>query len=129
MLKAGEVRLVTLSENASTGDDFLGEWGLCVLIEAGDRRVLLDAGAGPSTVHNADHLDVDLREIETIVISHGHADHTGGLRAVLRRRHGRKTRIVAHPDVWAEKYSRHAGESAFRFSGIPFRKAALESLG
>ena len=120
-----EVKITTLSENtANIG--FLGEWGLSMLVEAGGLKVLFDVGAGLSAVHNAQILGVDLSTVDCIVLSHGHYDHTGGLREVLRRT-GPK-RVIGHPDIWQHKYARRPGEKE-RYVGIPFVREGLESLG
>jgi len=121
------IRITTLSENTAGIGEFLGEWGLSVLVETKETFVLLDAGQRYSLSHNADILGVDLGKIETVVLSHGHFDHTGGLRQLLRRM--RKTiEIIAHPDIWQVKYARREGEPD-RYIGIPFRRNELESLG
>ena len=82
-----EIRITTLSENtAGVGNvPVLGEWGLSILIETDEMNILLDAGQGIAASHNADVLGVDLSKVDKIVLSHGHFDHTGGLRNVLRR--------------------------------------------
>jgi 7,8-dihydropterin-6-yl-methyl-4-(beta-D-ribofuranosyl)aminobenzene 5'-phosphate synthase len=121
------VRITTLSENAAKKGGFLAEWGLSLLIEVGQTTVLLDAGAGISTVHNADLLGIDLSRVDVIVLSHGHYDHTGGLRDVLRRMK-KEISVIAHPDIWAPKYARDQGSPA-RYIGIPFQRRELEGLG
>lgn len=120
-------RIVTLSENTAGTVRYLAEWGLCILVETDESRVLLDTGASISVQHNTDLMGIDLKEIDVIVLSHGHQDHTGGLREILRRRR-KETRIIAHPDIWQAKYSRRPGKPD-RYSGIPFQRAELESLG
>ena len=121
------IRITTLSENTAGIGEFLGEWGLSVLVETKETIVLLDAGQRYSISHNADTLGIDLSKIEKVVLSHGHFDHTGGLRELLRRM--RKTvEIIAHPDIWQVKYARREGEPD-RYIGIPFRQNELESLG
>jgi len=55
----------------------LAEWGLSVLVEVDNLKILLDTGQSLSTVHNAVALGIDLSAIDKIVLSHGHADHTG----------------------------------------------------
>jgi 7,8-dihydropterin-6-yl-methyl-4-(beta-D-ribofuranosyl)aminobenzene 5'-phosphate synthase len=107
--------------------DFLGEWGLSVLIETDTTNILLDTGTSISAIHNADTLGVDLQKIDKIVLSHGHYDHTGGLREVLRQMR-KEVEIVAHPDVWQAKYSRREGKPD-RYIGIPFQREELESSG
>lgn len=121
------LRITTLSENTARLGDFLGEWGLSVLVEMDDTTVLLDAGKGFSTTHNADSLGIDLNKIDKVVLSHGHYDHTGGLREVLRRTK-KQVEIIAHPDIWQAKYARRKGEPD-RYIGIPFQRDELEKLG
>ncbi len=85
-----------------------GEWGFSALIEAGGRRLLLDAGGRPDTVlRNAEELGEDLSSIEEIVLSHGHWDHTGGLvalrRALRPRNEAAVTRAHVGPGFFAER--------------------------
>ena len=120
-----EIRITTLSENTAN-PGFLAEWGISMLIETGGQRVLFDTGAGFSTVHNAQLLGIDLSAIDRVVLSHGHYDHTGGLREVLRRA-GQKE-VIAHPGIWEKKYGRRPGGRE-RYVGIPFAREELEALG
>lgn len=122
-----KLRITTLSENSVADSDFLAEWGLSILVEAGDATVLLDAGASVSAAFNTDNLNIDLQKIDRIVLSHGHTDHTGGLRDLLRRRR-KGVEIIAHPDVWAPKYSRRKNKPE-KFIGIPFQPLELEKFG
>jgi len=89
-------------------------------------KVLFDTGASLSAVHNAQLMGVDLSAVDRIVLSHGHYDHTGGLREVLRRA-GQKE-VIAHPAVWGKKYGYLKGEPE-RYIGIPFVREGLEVLG
>jgi len=122
-----ELRITTLSENTAGAGNFLAEWGLSVLVETGGMNILLDTGSGISASHNADILGVDLSKIDKIVLSHGHFDHTGGLRQILRKMR-REVEIIAHPDIWAAKYARRQGQKD-RYIGMPFQRQELESLG
>jgi 7,8-dihydropterin-6-yl-methyl-4-(beta-D-ribofuranosyl)aminobenzene 5'-phosphate synthase len=122
-----KVRLTTLAENTLVAPSLLAEQGLSILIEAGPQRILLDVGQTWSVRHNAGVLGVRLPDLDKIVLSHGHFDHTGGLQTVLQGI-GRPVEIVCHPDVWAPKYG-VTREHPPRFVGIPFQQAALESMG
>jgi 7,8-dihydropterin-6-yl-methyl-4-(beta-D-ribofuranosyl)aminobenzene 5'-phosphate synthase len=66
-------------------DAGIGEWGFAALIEADGRRVLFDTGNRPETVlQNARELGIDLSTVTDVVLSHHHADHTGGLVTLQR---------------------------------------------
>ncbi|MCM8764787.1 MAG: MBL fold metallo-hydrolase [Candidatus Omnitrophica bacterium] len=58
-------------------------WGLSILV---NNRVLFDTGGkGPRLFHNIKLMGINLHDIESIVISHDHLDHTGGLQSVLQQ--------------------------------------------
>ena len=121
------LRITALSENTANMGDVLAEWGLSFLVETEKETILFDTGKSISTSHNTTALGINLSRVDKIVLSHGHSDHTGGLRQILRVMK-KKVEVIAHPDVWANKYSRRQGKRD-RFSGIPFQRQELESLG
>jgi 7,8-dihydropterin-6-yl-methyl-4-(beta-D-ribofuranosyl)aminobenzene 5'-phosphate synthase len=104
----------------------LAEWGQSIYFEADGKKILFDAGLGPSLVRNARVIGVDLSQIDALVLSHGHADHTGGLKDALEVQAQRPLPIIAHPGVWDKKYIHLGGE---RFIGIPYARDYLEALG
>jgi len=120
------LRITTLSENTA-GRGLLAEWGLSFLIESDEITILLDSGKSIVASHNADTLGIDLSRVDKIILSHGHSDHTGGLKQVLRKIN-KEIEIIAHPDIWAVKYRHHEGKED-RPMGIPFPRPELESLG
>ena len=118
------IRITTLSENtANLG--LIGEWGLSILIEADGLRILFDTGQSFSVTHNARVLKVDLSKIDQLILSHGHFDHTGGLREVLGQTAG--VDIIAHPDVLNAKFA--VREDAEMSIGFPFDRKELEDMG
>jgi len=121
------LQITTLSENTAGLGGFLGEWGLSILVETEKLNILFDTGKSISASHNAELLGIDLSQIDKIVLSHGHSDHTGGLRQILRRMR-KEIEIIAHPDIWAVKYGRREGQED-KYIGIPFHRQTLESLG
>jgi len=121
-----EVKITTLSENTANYG-FLAEWGLSILVEVDGLRILMDTGLSFSAVHNAQLMGIDLATVDRIVLSHGHADHTGGLREVLKIRGD--VDVIAHPDIWAAKYVRRDDEAKEQYCGIPFSREELESRG
>jgi 7,8-dihydropterin-6-yl-methyl-4-(beta-D-ribofuranosyl)aminobenzene 5'-phosphate synthase len=100
---------------------------LSFLVESDEANVLFDTGQSFSAVHNAELLGVDLTKVDKIVLSHGHFDHTGGLKSVLSRM-GKEIEVIAHPDIWQAKYALGEGGGA-RYIGIPFSRKELEDLG
>jgi 7,8-dihydropterin-6-yl-methyl-4-(beta-D-ribofuranosyl)aminobenzene 5'-phosphate synthase len=119
-----DIHITTLIENtASVG--FIAEWGLSMLAEADGHRILLDTGPGISTVYNASLLGIDFTAVDKIVLSHGHYDHTGGLKEILKR--GKGVDIISHPAIWGHKYAVREGKA--KYIGIPFYREELESLG
>ncbi len=122
-----ELSITTLSENTAAAGNLLAEWGLCILVETNVANILLDTGQSISAAHNADMLGIDLSKIDKIVLTHGHYDHTGGLRQILRKMK-KEVEIIAHPDIWQAKYACHQGQED-RYIGIPFQRQELEYLG
>ena len=120
-----QIKLTTLSENTASVPGLLAEWGLSILVETDNYKVLLDTGLGVSAAYNAAILGVDLSAVDRIVLSHGHLDHTGGLQHVLNVMR-KKIEVIAHPDIWAAKYSRTFSKKE-KYAGIPFVRDALES--
>jgi 7,8-dihydropterin-6-yl-methyl-4-(beta-D-ribofuranosyl)aminobenzene 5'-phosphate synthase len=60
------------------------DWGYSALVEHRGRRVLFDAGNNAGLFqHNVDVLGLDLRNLDFVVISHRHGDHTDGLKYLL----------------------------------------------
>lgn len=121
-----EIKITTLAENTAEMG-YLAEWGLSMLVEADGVKVLFDTGMGIAAVHNAQLFGIDLGTVDKIVLSHGHRDHTGGLREVLMRMK-KEVEVIAHPDIWALKYTRWRKKSE-HYSGMPFRRELLENLG
>ena len=122
-----KVKLTTLCENTAGKPGFAAEWGLSILIETEKTTVLFDTGKSSAVLENADKLGIDLRKIDRIVLSHGHGDHTGGIRKVLKR--VGKMEVVAHPAIWEKKYTKRPYETLEAYCGIPFAREELESLG
>jgi len=127
---ADEVIVTAIIENSSNKPGFYAEHGLSILIEiiSDDEttKILMDAGQSTfAFLNNAQRLKIDLTEIDAIVISHGHFDHTGALLDILRKI-PKKIPIIGHPHMFDKKYSKHA---RLRYIGVPFAKDDLQHRG
>ncbi|MCK5241239.1 MBL fold metallo-hydrolase [bacterium] len=83
--------------------DLLAEHGLAVGIEYKSYKVLFDTGQTNILRHNAKHLDIDVEKTKAIVLSHGHYDHTGGLKEILTI--AKRPQVYIHPNGFENKYS------------------------
>ena len=86
------MKLVVLSDNQAMNDLLESEHGLCVYLETEQYKCLLDTGASDIFIRNAEKLAIDLSDVDYVFISHGHADHIGGLLAFLQI--NRKAKVV-----------------------------------
>jgi len=134
MIDINKLKISTLCENSVADSYYLGEWGFSAFINIDNKyKLLFDTGMGRAILPNADALGIDLSAIEGILLSHGHDDHTGGLRLLLERIHylkpEKKFEILCHPDAVKPKYVRHSPEQDYYYAGIPFNLEELEKYG
>ena len=67
-------------------DEGFGEWGFAALVEVDGRRILFDTGANDDTVQrNLRAMKLDLSDVEVVILSHNHDDHTTGLLPLRRQ--------------------------------------------
>jgi 7,8-dihydropterin-6-yl-methyl-4-(beta-D-ribofuranosyl)aminobenzene 5'-phosphate synthase len=102
----GKLRVTVLVDDAASRSPLAAEHGLSVLLEVGGARVLFDTGQGRALIPNARLLGADLRDLDAVVISHGHYDHTGGLDDVVRL--SPRATLYLHPAAVDRKYARRA---------------------
>jgi 7,8-dihydropterin-6-yl-methyl-4-(beta-D-ribofuranosyl)aminobenzene 5'-phosphate synthase len=92
------------------------------------RRLMFDGGLSThGLVHNLDALQIDARDIEGIVMSHGHFDHVGGLNGLIARLGARRMPLMLHPDFWLRR--RIAVPNATPFELPTASRAAIEGAG
>ncbi len=113
-------------------DELIAEHGLSLLltITKGDKshRLLFDAGVSPDgMIANMDRLEIDARDIEAIVCSHGHFDHTAGLDGLIRRVGRSNLPVMIHPDFWNRRRVRIPGRDPFEIPTTS--RSALHGAG
>jgi 7,8-dihydropterin-6-yl-methyl-4-(beta-D-ribofuranosyl)aminobenzene 5'-phosphate synthase len=109
-------RITVLVENTAGRRGLLGEHGLSFWIELEGKKILFDTGQGHVLTHNAQQLGIRLDQVDAIVLSHGHYDHTGGLAEVLKA--ARRPLVYTHPAAFGSKYAQNRDGTA-RDVGMP----------
>src|SRR4030042_4178171 len=81
-----DLKITILFDNYVFNDQLTAEWGFSALIEYGDNTILFYAGTdGEILLDNISKLGIDSHTIDALVISHNHADHTGGIQSLLNQ--------------------------------------------
>ena len=75
------MRIVNLVENTQGESGLVPEHGLCFYIETAKHKLLMDTGASDLLLTNAEKKGIDLAQVDTVILSHGHFDHGGGILA------------------------------------------------
>ena len=117
-------KVTTLCENniGHGSKNLIGEHGLSFYVEADDYCILFDTGQNLAIANNAEVLGIDLGRIDTVILSHGHYDHSSGLKSLLDC--NTNFTLCAHPDVFGPKL-RGAGDK-YKYIGIPVDRRAIE---
>jgi len=106
------MKLTVLADNNTLIDHYLtGEPGLAFLIETEGKKILFDTGYSDVFIHNAQKMGIGLLDLDYIILSHGHLDHTWGLvhlvkyftEAAIEKRQAGNPELVAHPRCFYPK--------------------------
>lgn len=108
---------VLVDNNTIIDRYFLAEPAVSYLISDGDTKVLFDVGYSDIFIKNAHKMNESLMDINYVVISHGHNDHTGGLTSLAKLYAEARAEsinsipptLIAHPDAFS--YKEESGES------------------
>lgn len=73
------MKIITLIENTQKDEGILAEHGLSLYIETKKHKLLSDCGCTDAFMKNAESLGVDLTTVDSVFLSHGHYDHSGGI--------------------------------------------------
>ncbi len=85
-------------EDTLNSNGYQCEHGLSLYIETEHHHILADTGASALTWENAEHAGIDLSCIDTVVLSHGHYDHTGGVMSFVQKNKRAKIYVRTNAD-------------------------------
>ena len=78
-------RVTILYDAFGNAENLKKDWGFSVLIEYSGKKILFDTGNNAKIfAHNVKAMRVDLKDLDFVVISHRHGDHTSGLNYLLK---------------------------------------------
>ena len=108
----------------------IGEWGFAAVLEVDGHRLLIDTGARAETVlKNAAELNVDLSTITDLVLTHNHADQTGGLLTLRRESSRKQPSALSRVHVPRGIFYPRPGAGGREGNGLLPLKAAYEGTG
>lgn len=100
---------VLVDNNTIIDSYYLGEPAVSYLIIDNGIKILFDVGYSNIFMQNALKMNETLEDLDYIVLSHGHNDHTGGLSYLLKNLKTTKPCVIAHKDTFL--YREELGES------------------
>jgi len=99
-----KVKITTLLENTTKDAALLPKHGLSIHIETPKHKILFDLGPDDTFLANAQKMGIDLAEVDTVVLSHGHYDHGGGLPGFLKINN--KAKVYINPLAFEPYYAK-----------------------
>lgn len=99
--------LKTLVENTSVSSHYTSKHGICFYIETDNHKILFDLGKNGLFLENAKKMGIDISDIDTVIISHGHVDHGGALKLFLENNHSAK--VYIRDNAFDKHYTKFLG--------------------
>ena len=99
------IKIITLLENTSFDKSLNCKHGLSFYIETNNHKILFDVGPNGLYYRNAIKLGVKIEDVDTLVLSHGHYDHGGGLSHFLSA--NKKAKIYVKEGAFDEHFTKN----------------------
>ena len=117
------MKIINLIEDTKGREECVAAHGLSFYVETKKHKLLLDLGPSSQTIENAKALGIDLKEIDTVVLSHGHYDHSGGI--IPFTRINDKAKVYFQESAKEDYYADDGLEAKERYRYIGIDKAIV----
>ena len=112
------MKVKVLVENTSVSSKYKSKHGLCLYIQTAKHTILFDLGTNGLFLENARKMGINIADIDTVVISHGHVDHAGALSLFLQ--YNSSAKIYVRGSAFDKHY--------VKVMGLPFNVGLDRSL-
>ena len=120
------MRIINLVENESGSSGCEAAHGLSFYVETKNHKFLFDTSPSEVVIRNAQKLGVNLTAIDTVILSHGHYDHSGGILPFVEL--NPKAKIYMQHNAGAEYYAFDGEEKGYRYIGIDKKILSLPQV-
>lgn len=114
---------VLVDNNTYIDRYYLAEPAVSYYLEEEKQRILFDTGYSDVFYKNAQSMDIDLNNLTHVILSHGHNDHSGGLKYLAQSTACQNITLVSHPKCFAPKY-----DTLHNYIGAPFTDKEISQL-
>jgi len=119
------VKINVLVENNTPVSSLVGEYGFAAQILIDEKNILFDTGSKDALFTNSSAMGVNLADVDEMVISHGHYDHTGAVLPFLKKYGGRK--IYAHSSIFRRRLTSRRDGNIFEIGCLFGYQEALDA--
>lgn len=120
------MRIINLVENELGDSGCEAAHGLSFYVETKNHKLLFDSSPSDIVIRNAKMLGVDLTAVDTVILSHGHYDHSGGILPFVEL--NPKAKIYMQQNAGGDYYAFDGEEQGFRYIGIDKKILSLPQV-
>lgn len=118
------MKITIISDNYVDAACLIAEHGFACLIETGSKKILFDTGQGSTLLNNMRHLNIR-KNIDMLIFSHGHYDHTGGLTEFFHELLEYTKDVYASEYIF-DKHKKKMNGGNYGYIGVPGEQAYIE---
>lgn len=120
------MRIINLVENELGDSGCEAAHGLSFYVETENHKLLFDTSPSELVLRNAEKLGVNLSSVDTVILSHGHYDHSGGILPFAEI--NPRAKIYMQHNAGGEYYAFDGEEKGYRYIGIDKKILSLSQV-